>query len=409
MTYCSPMWGLALLLMVAVPCYTHRTPASIIQYNGYPAEVHNVTTKDGYILQLDRIPRPGARVVFLANQMAGSAASYLVLGKGKALAFLLYDAGFDVWLGNFRGTPFSLNHVHLKSSDDAFWKFGWHENGALDNPAMLEYVLARSGQRDLVFGAHSMGGTSFFVMASERPDLAARVRAAFLFAPAVFMTRTKDEHLLAVEPIVNITQAASERLHEHRRPTQLLEKVADELCTGATSAATATSRRQFCDIAGRAAGPHRFGYTSPLYFADGATVRQVLHTAQLAGSQRPAFRQYDYGSEAANVAQYGSPVPPDYRLDTITTPVYLYNGKGDLTCTPADQVLLKSRLRNVRRFFLSPNDAFGHYNFVRDRDIVKDMWQFVLADMKPFAKQSLLKKSISILRNFMKQFTKTFW
>lgn len=96
----------------------------------------------------------------------------------------------------------------------------WHENGALDNPAMVEYVLAQSGQPDLVFAAHSMGGTTFFVMAAERPDLAAKVRAAFLFAPAVFMTHTQDKSLLAVQPVVNVSQV-SQRPPQNKQPLPL--------------------------------------------------------------------------------------------------------------------------------------------------------------------------------------------
>ncbi|KAE8749153.1 hypothetical protein FOCC_FOCC004060, partial [Frankliniella occidentalis] len=126
-----------------------RTPAEILKSDGYPSEVHHVTTEDGYILQIDRIPRPGQPVVYLANQLFSSAAAYLILGKGKSIGFLLYDTGFDVWLGNFRGTNFSLTHQNMTSSDDNFWKFGWHEHGTLDNPAIIDYILSTSKQSSL--------------------------------------------------------------------------------------------------------------------------------------------------------------------------------------------------------------------------------------------------------------------
>ncbi|KAE8746694.1 hypothetical protein FOCC_FOCC006557 [Frankliniella occidentalis] len=74
---------------VALGSKHHRTTSELLRSSGYPSEVHHVTTKDGYVLELDRIPRPGRPVVYLANQIYGSAVAYLVLGKGRALGKIL--------------------------------------------------------------------------------------------------------------------------------------------------------------------------------------------------------------------------------------------------------------------------------------------------------------------------------
>lgn len=39
------------------------------------------------------------------------------------LAFLLAEAGYDVWLGNFRGTRYSQKHKTLSINDSKFWNF----------------------------------------------------------------------------------------------------------------------------------------------------------------------------------------------------------------------------------------------------------------------------------------------
>ncbi|XP_017875300.2 lysosomal acid lipase/cholesteryl ester hydrolase-like, partial [Ceratina calcarata] len=62
----------------------------IIQSQGYPAEAHTVTTEDGYILTIHRIPgKPGSPAVFLQHGILGSSADWLIVNKSQSLAFML--------------------------------------------------------------------------------------------------------------------------------------------------------------------------------------------------------------------------------------------------------------------------------------------------------------------------------
>lgn len=65
-----------------------------------------------------------------------SAAAWVLNLPHQSLAFVLHDAGYDVWLGNVRGSTWGLEHAHLDPSDDAFWQFTYDDMASKDIPAM---------------------------------------------------------------------------------------------------------------------------------------------------------------------------------------------------------------------------------------------------------------------------------
>ena len=90
--------------------------------------------------------------------------------------FLLADAGYDVWLGNFRGNIYSRNHTHLDPDKEYFWQFSWDEMGQFDLPTMLFHVTRYTGHNKLVYVGHSMGDTAFWVMMNRYSWLRRRIK-----------------------------------------------------------------------------------------------------------------------------------------------------------------------------------------------------------------------------------------
>lgn len=101
-------------------------------------------------------------------------------------AFVIADAGFDVWLGNARGNRYSRKHLTLNPSDSeekfAFFDFTWEEIAKYDVSAMIDYVLQKTGREKLHYIGHSQGGTVFLVLNSLLPEYNAKIASAHLLA-----------------------------------------------------------------------------------------------------------------------------------------------------------------------------------------------------------------------------------
>lgn len=133
-------------------------------------EYHHVTTEDGYILELHRIYQNDENqdsnsttkpVFFMQHGVFASSESY-VLANDRSSAFVFANLGYDVWLGNSRGSMYSKNHTTLDPTGPEFLNFSFWELGKYDNPAMIDYVLNETGHDQLTYMGHSEGTSSMF-------------------------------------------------------------------------------------------------------------------------------------------------------------------------------------------------------------------------------------------------------
>ncbi|OXU21284.1 hypothetical protein TSAR_013378 [Trichomalopsis sarcophagae] len=342
---------------------TEITPAEMILTNGYPLETHFITTDDKYVLTFYRIPGPPHAIpVFLQHGVFESAADWLHIGRNKSLALLLSDRGYDVWLGNARGNTYAKMHDILAISDPEFWNFSWNELGTYDIPAAITYITNISN-KTLFYVGHSMGSSSFAVMASEKPEIASNVRAMFALAPVVYDGHIKQPLLKIVAPFWKEFQWIAKVLgiHELLGRNVLFDFIANHVCPIFFIGDFICSNILFF-IGGFDRDHLKKGLTPSIIskIPAGTSVKLFVHWLQQ--MDLGEFRNFDYGTKD-NLKVYGSPEPPNYDLSKIQIPIAVFCSDNDWVESPTDAKHFYEQVPNKLGFY-EVDHSYNHFDFL---------------------------------------------
>ncbi|XP_045584704.2 lipase 3 [Procambarus clarkii] len=360
------------------------TTPELIAAMGYPVEIHHTTSEDGYILELHRIPygivdgpSEGRPVAYMEHCLLCSSADYIMNDPDKALAYILADAGYDVWLSNMRGNTYTRTHVSLSPDDLAFWQFSWDEMAYYDVPASIDYVLDHTGASAVYYVGWSMGTTVFWALMSERPEYNEKIHAMAGMAPVAYTDHSKGfMHELAPYSgdldIVMSLLGTGELLPGDG----LIDYLAENYCDVQDDTAEVCYNFLFL-ICGPDADeiPKEYLPVILAHFPAGTSVHTVNHFSQLilAG----VFQKYDYGPEE-NMIRYGQDTPPLYNLSRVTAPVGLFWGNTDWLADPEDVARLAEELPNVALNFQVNKTEFNHLDFGWGIDADKYVYQYIL-------------------------------
>ncbi|XP_045771400.1 lipase 3-like [Maniola jurtina] len=335
-----------------------------IARDGYYSESHSVTTSDGYILEMNRIPfsryeksdsSPKRKpVVFLMHGLHNSAIAFITLGAEYSIAYTLADAGYDVWMGNARGVINSRRHVTLDPDNyydrREFFDYTFEDIALKDLPAMLSYVLEYTENEQLNYIGHSQGGTAFLVLNSVKPEYNKIFKSVNLLAAVGYQTYFPNKALsIAAQRTDNIYSLAVRLGSKELGPTQINDrKNIDELNENYPDVKefALTSLEEYLDI--------------PWEILAGASIKQYAHFGQNIRDRR--FRSWNYGV-LGNILTYGRLSPPAYNLRAINADITMHYTVSDILLDERDvlnmaRVIPNAKVRRVAR------DSFTHTDFV---------------------------------------------
>ncbi|KAK7871603.1 hypothetical protein R5R35_001795 [Gryllus longicercus] len=357
------------------------TTPELIEAYGYPSQTHTVQTEDGYILTLHRIPHGRSsnatgEPVFVQHGLLSSSADWVLTGPDHALAYILADAGYDVWLGNFRGNTYSRQHVRYTADDNEFWNFSWNENGKFDLPAMIDYVLNYTGKEKLYYAGHSMGTTSFFVLNSLKPEYNDKIRLMFSLAPIAFMNHVTSPFLKALAWSYEFDEILWDDLGLYKFFTNsaILKAAGEDLCEDGAVTQSVCSNILFLTVGFDTTNLNKT--LLPVILAHtpaGAAAKQFLHYSQEVVSAH--FRQWDYGL-FSNIAHYGRTAPPDYDLSAVTAPVFLFYADNDWVSNIVDVTKLNASLANPVTMYHVDWQPYNHLDYlwgIHSKELVYDV------------------------------------
>ncbi|KAB0797386.1 hypothetical protein PPYR_08380 [Photinus pyralis] len=373
----------------AVFCHASMNPSETIQNYGYPVEIHKVVTEDGYILNNFRIPygrknqtsKPRFPVLLVPG-IGNTHSVYLTSGPALSLGYILADEGFDVWLVNNRGTKWSKKHRTLDPirNKRSFFDYSFEEVGLYDLPAIIDYVLNVTNFKKLFYIGYSQGTTSFFLMASAKPEYNERIMLMTAFAPVTYLFNNQHILLSFFKIHLKELQELTEKngvydLFSH--PSQITSLI-----------------NAFCNNNNNGI---QFICAVPVYFIGGyspnlnkrilgevykdlpttISTKTLFHYTQLALAEQ--FQMYDYGA-TKNIDKYGQTTPPQLNISKITAPVAFYYGGTDSLATRPDAELLASRLPNIveKKYFPS----YSHSEFLWGDNTVTMLYDDLIRTMK---------------------------
>jgi len=364
----------------------YMTVTEIIRYHGYPVQVYEVITSDGYILTIQRIPygKSGKgtkprKPVLVQHGLLCSSAAWIVDIPEKNLPYILADQGYDVWLGNVRGTLFGRKHVTLSAKDSKFWTYSFDEMAKYDIPAVIDKMLNVTGFEQIYYIGHSMGTAASFALLSTQPKYNRIIRTNFALAPIAQLQNVRSP----IRLFAPLTTRFSFVLNifgngEFFENEGIVKLLTSTVCNSPIKSLCSNIIFLLCGYDIEQLNSTRL----PVYLAHtpaGTSVQTLTHFSQLVESGK--FAKYDYGSTTNKKLYGGETKPPVYDLKKIRTNVALFWSDNDYLADPKDVAWLATQLSRVAVNYRVPFAKFSHMDFLWAIDVKPLLYNKLVQEM----------------------------
>ncbi|XP_021890150.1 triacylglycerol lipase 2-like [Carica papaya] len=357
---------------------------SMVKTQNYICEEHKVTTQDGYVLSLQRIPvgQSGEKTagnrppVLLQHGLLMDAITWLLLPPNKSLAFALADKGFDVWLANTRGTKYSLRHTSLTPEDPAFWDWSWDELVAYDLPSTFQYVHDQTGQK-LHYVGHSLG-TLIALAAFSKDQLVSMLRSAALLCPIAYVGNVTSP--LAKNAADNfiaegLCRSGVREFDPREQPVvNLLKDMCSIPAVKCTDLLTSITGQNCCLN-------NSIVNTFLDHEPQATATKNMIHLAQM--MREGTIKMYDYNDENKNMEHYGQSTPPVYDMTSIPNdlPIFLSYGGADALSDVNDVKLLLDSLKDhdSDKLVIQYREDYAHADYVMAANAKQDVYDPLIA------------------------------
>lgn len=357
--------------------------AELIESRGFLAEVHEIVTKDGYILTCFRIVNPGVssakRPVILQHGLFSSSRDWLVASPdgyaedrsdkmGNNIGFELARAGHDVWLSNTRGNTYSTKHISRSRWSTKFWQFSYSDMAKYDVPAVVDYIMNMTGHDSVGYVGHSQGTIMMWGTLATYEKYNKVVKPVIQLAPS-FGWKHMPLPLTALmkSPLVPILLGAIDGpMSEKNKLVSYMEAM---ICKDVKPACLFAMAL----IVGSDADQINMTRLDTLLYGvpAGSSIKNIRHFHQMFASGG-FFGEYDYGRKK-NMKMYGQPSPPPFDMGKITNPnIALFCGANDKLASPPDVDILRSQLKvQLLKDYTIPYDKWNHFDFLVGKDANK--------------------------------------
>jgi pimeloyl-ACP methyl ester carboxylesterase len=318
--------------------------------------------------------------------------------SAKSLPLLALNHGHEVWLMSRRGFPGSQtqlgNPVRGVSGDSSakqvdgaltaflaaitdygrlerqlkfsvnkqFWNFSLDEQARFDLPQAVDYVLAKTGRKQLSVVGHSAGGALTLMSLSVYPELGSKINSAILWSQAFSLGR-KDifAKLTASRPVLEGFSGAVPPTFA----TDQIQALVGLFCSPKVAQPT------LCETVGDLILGPSLGQAplrpeflnSLLYSSSSHELAQLLQNVDKGGH----MHRFDFGPRG-NLAAYGCAQAPAYNLSRLTHKrLSFYEAATDFTVSVADIEATRRLLRVPHYRHLIPG-PFNHNGYFYHKD-----------------------------------------